>query len=73
MSIIFHCNWPNKTKWIYTLKKKFNREKIYKWPNIYNKEKIKYAIVWNFPKGELKKFKNNIFYGRRCGPSFQGS
>tara|TARA_Y100000590_G_scaffold466665_1_gene642825 strand:- start:168 stop:1103 length:936 start_codon:yes stop_codon:yes gene_type:complete len=58
MSIIFHCNWPNKTKWIHTLKKKFNREKIYKWPNIYNKEKIKYAIVWNFPKGELKKFKN---------------
>ena len=58
MSIIFYCNWPNKQEWIYTLKKRFKSEKIQIWPKINNYEKVECAIIWNFPKGKLKKFKN---------------
>ena len=55
MSILFHCNWPNKKEWISKIRKKFYKEKIYIWPNLKNKDSIKYAIVWDIPKGNLKK------------------
>ena len=58
MSILFYCNWANKNNWIYSLKKKFASEKFYIWPNIVNKQNIKYAIIWNFPIEKLKEFKN---------------
>ena len=58
MSILFYCNWPNKQEWISNIKTKFKRKKIYIWPNIVNYEEIEYAIIWNIPRGVLKKFPN---------------
>ena len=59
MSILFYCDWPNKKTWIYQLKKKFHNEKIYIWPNIKKNDKaIKYAIVWDIPRGNLKNLTN---------------
>ena len=58
MSIVFYCNWANRQEWIYALKRKFDKEKIYIWPKIKNKDKIEYAILWNMPNNELNKFNN---------------
>ena len=59
MGILFYCDWPNKKKWIHLLKKKFYNEKIHIWPNIKkNNKTIKYAIVWDIPKGKLKNLTN---------------
>ena len=58
MSIVFYCNWANRQKWIYALKRKFYREKIYIWPKIKNRDKIKYGILWNMPNKELIKYNN---------------
>ena len=58
MSILFYNDWPNKKIWLKSLRQKIKQEKIYCWPNIKQKNQVKYAIVWNIPPGVLKQYKN---------------
>ena len=58
MSILFHCTFENSIKWKREIKKKFKNKKII---SIHDKNKFKdvdVAIIWNLPKGILKKLPN---------------
>ena len=58
MSILFYCTFKNKDDWLKTIRKKFNKEKVYTLSQKPDFSKIKYAIIWNLPDKILKKLNN---------------
>ena len=58
MSILFYCTFKNKNDWLKTIRKNFNKEKVYTLTQKPNFSKIKYAIIWNLPDNILKKLNN---------------
>ena len=58
MSILFHCTFPNKNKWLQSVKKMFKNHKVYQINNKIDFNTIQYAIVWNLPDRILKKLNN---------------
>tara|TARA_Y100000590_G_C15720083_1_gene1013263 strand:- start:1125 stop:2054 length:930 start_codon:yes stop_codon:yes gene_type:complete len=58
MSILFHCTFPNEKKWLQSVRKKFNRHKVFTIKDKFNFNEIHYAIIWNLPDRILRKLVN---------------
>lgn len=62
MTILFIPGKFNPDHWMQalqsTLEKHQENAKIELWPNVEDPESIEFAMVWNHPKGELKKYPN---------------